>query len=218
MITRLSSRRSAFALIEVLVAVLFIGIFMLALLQVRNQALYQFLQSGDQHTGAWLAEMKMAELVSENLPDPEDEETWVLSESGDFAEYDDRSNEINAAVNEEWGDRTHFADFEWECTKELIFVGPEFIGTQEDLEYWEQPLDENGDPTDEADPNEKPAARLVRITLIVYLPEPKIRARTDEDSEVEPDRGRPSIKLVTYVDPAILFNAEPDEEVTTPEG
>ena len=124
MISYHAVNRRGFALIEVLVAVLFIGVFMLALLQVRNQALYQFLQSGDQHTGAWLAEMKMAEIVSEDLPDPADEDTWFLEDSGDFAEFDERNNEINAEVNEDWGNRTHFADFEWSYTKELIFVGP----------------------------------------------------------------------------------------------
>lgn len=218
MTTRPCNRHSGFALIEVLVAVLFIGIFMLALLQVRNQALYQFLQSGDQHSGAWLAEMKMAEMISQDLPDPENEDTWVISDSGDFAEYDDRSNDLNAGVNEDWEDRTFFADFEWECTKELIFVGPDFIGSQEDLDNWEEPLDENGEPTGEGDPRENAAARVVRVTLIVYLPEPKLRPR-DEDGEPAYEE-RPSIKLVTYVDPGIVFNAEPDDEAagTTPEG
>ena len=149
--TRRTGPRSGFALIEVLVAVLFLAIFLLALLQVRNQALHQFLLSGDQHTGAWLAEMKMAEVVSERLPDPEDEDTWESSESGDFAYLDDRNNDINRSVNEEWSDRTKFAKFEWSVTKELVFIGPGFIGSREDLDAWEQPLDENGEPTTDAD-------------------------------------------------------------------
>ena len=201
---RRSASHSGFALIEVLVAVLFLAIFLLALLQVRNQALHQFLLSGDQHTGAWLAEMKMAEVVSEKLPDPEDEDTWSLFESGDFAYLDDRNNEINRSINEEWSDRTSFSKFEWQVTKELVFVGPEFIGNRDDLDAWEQPLDDNGEPTSEADPRTKPAARIVRITLIVTLPESK-RSQQSEDSTSE----RPTVKLVTYVDPSILFDAEP---------
>ncbi|MCA8916307.1 MAG: hypothetical protein KDB90_12935 [Planctomycetes bacterium] len=212
--TRRTGPRSGFALIEVLVAVLFLAIFLLALLQVRNQALHQFLLSGDQHTGAWLAEMKMAEVVSERLPDPEDEDTWESSESGDFAYLDDRNNDINRSVNEEWSDRTKFAKFEWSVTKELVFIGPGFIGSREDLDAWEQPLDENGEPTTDADPRTKPAARIVRITLIVTLPETK----QSQDPEAELSE-RPTIKLVTYVDPSILFSAEPStEEAPTPAG
>ena len=210
-------QRKGFALIEVMVAVLFIGIFLLALLQVRNQTLHQFIRSGDQHSGAWLAEMKMAEVVSQNLPDPEEEDTWVITDNGDFAEYDERVNEVNASVNEDWVERTHFAEFEWEVTKELIFVGPNFIGNEEDLELWEAPVDENGDPLDEDDPREQAAARLVRITLIVYLPEnPAAQQDEDEDGEFVP-QGRDSIKLVTYVDPNILYNAEIEEDEPVPE-
>src|SRR5690606_30380563 len=110
------------------------GIFLLALLQVRNQTLHQFLISGDQHSGAWLAEMKMAAQISQKLPDPEDEDTWLLFDSGDFAYLDDRSNDINRSINEEWYDRTSFSKFEWEVTKELIFIGPDFIGNKEDLD------------------------------------------------------------------------------------
>ena len=212
--TRPRHNRAGFALIEVLVAVLFMGVFMLALLQVRNQTLHQFLRSDDQHTGAWLAEMKMAELVSQNLPDPEDEESWVLFENGDFAEFDDRLNRVNERINENWTERTNFSKFEWECTKELIFIGPDFIGTQEDLDAWEQPLDESGEPTDEADPREKAAARVVRVTLTVFLPEPRPSGVADEEAP----QGRPTIKLVTYVDPAILFQAEPAEEEAPAEG
>ncbi|MCB9931908.1 MAG: hypothetical protein H6841_00640 [Planctomycetes bacterium] len=203
--TRRPRNRGGFALVEVLVAVLFMGVFMLALLQVRNQTLHQFLRSGDQHTGAWLAELKMAELISQNLPDPEDEESWQIFESGDFAEFDDRLNEINANVNEGWTDRAAFSKFEWECTKELVFVGPSFIGSREDLDLWEQPLDENGEPTTDKDPREQAAARVVRVTLTVYLPEPKLSGLEDEQAP----QGRPVIKLVTYVDPSILFEAEP---------
>ncbi|MCA8913315.1 MAG: hypothetical protein KDB82_16575 [Planctomycetes bacterium] len=219
MISYHAVNRRGFALIEVLVAVLFIGVFMLALLQVRNQALYQFLQSGDQHTGAWLAEMKMAEIVSEDLPDPADEDTWFLEDSGDFAEFDERNNEINAEVNEDWGNRTHFADFEWSYTKELIFVGPDFIGNKEDLDNWEQPLDDNGDPTEEGDPREQPAARLIRVTLTITLPPPKVGTRDENGDLVTGERK--TIKVVTYVDPAVVFDAQPDEEAATeatPEG
>lgn len=203
--------RKGFALVEVLVAVMFMGIFLLALLQVRNQTLHRFIISGDQHSGAWLAEMKMAEVISQNLPDPEDEETWVLFESGDFSEYDERTNDLNGPINPDWVERNHFSKFEWEVTKELIFIGPNFIGNDEDLELWEEPLDENGDPLGEDDPREQAAARVVRITLIVYLPEPpNAWAAADDSSEPRP-QGRPSIKLVTYVDPYILYNAEVED-------
>ena len=210
-------QRKSFALIEVMVAVLFIGIFLLALLQVRNQALHQFLKSGDQHSGAWLAELKMAEVISQQLPDPENEDTWVMFDSGNFAEFDERTNDVNAQVNEDWVDRNHFARFEWEVTKELIFVGPNFIGNDEDLEYWEEPVDEYGDPLDEDDPREQPAARLVRITLIVYLPELPGQQVEDEYGDMRPQE-RQSIKLVTYVDPAVVFNADiEDGEEPPPE-
>ncbi|MBZ0136327.1 MAG: hypothetical protein K8I27_08140 [Planctomycetes bacterium] len=211
-----ANRRRGFALIEVLVAVLFIGIFLLALLQVRNQALHQFIRSGDHHSGAWLAEMKMAEVISQDLPDPENEETWFIQDSGDFAEFDERVNDINGRINENWVERNHFAKFEWEVTKELIFIGPNFIGNDEDLDLWEQPLDDNGDPLDEGDPREEAAARVVRITLIVYLPELPGYEK-DEEGDSQP-RQRESIKLVTYVDPAVLFNADVEtDEAPAPE-
>lgn len=211
------NRRKAFALIEVLVAVLFIAIFMLVLLQIRNQTIRQFIISGDQHTGAWLAEMKMAELISQDLPDPEDDTTWVTSDYGDFGYLDDRINSINANIQEGWEDRVVCGKFEFEWTKELLFIGPNFIGDREDLDMWEQPLDESGEPIiGESDPLEKPAARVVRVTLIVYLPEKRYNAGDEERDTTEE---RPTIKLVTYVDPAVLFNAEADtEETPAPEG
>jgi hypothetical protein len=210
------SRRKGFALIEVLVAVLFIAIFMLVLLQVRNQTIRQFIISGDQHTGAWLAEMKMAELLSQDLPDPEDDTTWVLSDYGDFGYMDDRLNSVNADVHENWEDRVVCGKFEYEWTKELLFIGPDFIGNKEDLDLWEQPLDETGEPIPgETDPMEKPAARVVRVTLIVYLPEQRFNAGS---AEAEAATGeRPTLKLVTYVDPATLFNAEANAEEAPPE-
>jgi hypothetical protein len=210
------NRRKGFALIEVLVAVLFIAIFMLVLLQIRNQALHQFVISGDQHTGAWLAEMKMSELISQDLPDEADDSTWVTSGGGDFGDFDDRVNDINRDINEDWIERSHFAKFEYEWTKELLFIGPNFIGNKEDLDLWEQPLDETtGEPVaGEEDPMEQPAARIVRITLTVYLPE--LRARPGDEEEATQER--PSIKLVTYVDPAIVFDAEANTEEPPPEG
>jgi hypothetical protein len=216
------NRRKGFALIEVLVAVLFIAIFMLVLLQIRNQALYQFIVSGDQHTGAWLAEMKMTELVSQDLPDPADDTTWMTSGGGDFGDFDDRVNDLNRDINEDWVERSHFAKFEYEWTKELLFIGPNFIGNKEDLDLWEQPLDETtGEAVEgEDDPMEQPAARIVRITLTVFMPEPRARADDDKisDEEAEARRKRPSVKLVTYVDPATLFEAEAATEEPPPEG
>ena len=207
------TRRHGFALIEVLVAVLFVGVFMLSLLQVRNQALHQFIQSDDQFTGAWLAEMKMAELVAQQLPDPEDEDTWIMDDYGDFGHFDGRTNDINRTVNEDWVDRTTFAKFEYEWTKELIFIGPDFIGTAEDLDMWEPPLDPYGEVDPLAkDPREEAAARVVRITLTVYLPE---RRQRDSEGEIT---DRKSIRLVTYVDPSILFEAEPATDDATETG
>ena len=51
---------------------------------------------------------------------------------------------------------------------------------------------------------------MVRITLIVYMPEPKGAVPEDKDGQPR-RRGRPSIKLVTYVDPYILFDAEVED-------
>lgn len=205
--------RAAFALIEVLVAVLFIGVFMLALLQVRNQALHSFITSSDQHTGAWLAELKMAELVSQDLPDPSDTENvegWGYSGSGDFAYLDDRVNDINDRINEEWVTRETFSKFEYEWTKELIFIGPDFIGDQYEIENWEPPIDDYGEELEEDDPLEKPAARVVRVTLVVKLPMHGREAETYEE-EVQ-QRDRRTIKLVTYVDPAALY--QPSHEAS----
>lgn len=206
-------RVRGFTLIEALLAVVIIGIAMLALLQIRNQTILRFNESGDQYTAAWLAEMKMAELMSEDLPDPEDEETWIMDGSGDFGDYDERLNELNRGVNPEWTDRRTFSLFEYEWTKELIFVGSTMTGTDEDFLEWEAPLDENGEVDETDDPNEKPAARVVRITLTIRLP---MRRQTDEEGEAETDDQldrRRTVKLVTYVDPGLLYT--PDEEDTT---
>lgn len=212
----MTRRARGFAMIEALVAVLIIGIALLALLQVRNQTLLRFVESGDAHTGAWLAEMKMNELISQDLPDPEDEETWISNGSGDFGDYDTRANAINASVNEGWVERATFAKFEYEWTKELVLVGNEFIGSREQLEAWEAPLDENGDPEQVDDPRDKPLARVVRVTLKVKTP---LRRGRDAEGGEESDEAyekRREIKLVTYVDPAVVFNAaEEDTEETT---
>jgi prepilin-type N-terminal cleavage/methylation domain-containing protein len=208
-------RRHGFALIEVVVAVLIIGISLLALLQIRNESMYKFIANGDQHTGAWLAELKMNELVAQDLPDPEDEETWELFGSGDFADYDIRVDELNRAVNPEWEDRYSFARFEYEWKKELVFIGPEFIGSKYELEEWEEPVDTFGEPTGIEDPRTKPAVRVVRVTLTVFMPEglkpPESSATpTPNARRVQMVDGRPAIRLVTYVDPTILFNAAED--------
>lgn len=219
--------RSAFALIEVLVAVVFISVFVFALMQSFNQALLEFMESSDQHSGAWLAELKMAELVSQELPDPTDEEradSWILTGRGDFAYMDGRLNEINQLANEEWAERNYFADFTYEWSKELIFVGPEFIGTDEDLYNYEQPVDEYNQPLpNETDPRTELAARLVRVTLIVRLPDRNREAETYEEEQRLSDET--TIKLVTYVDPSSLYSireeaeeAEQPEENEQPEG
>lgn len=217
------------ALVEVLMAILFVGIFLLALLQVRNQALRQFLITGDQYTASWLAEMKMNELMSEDLPNPNsDTDTpwdtgWV---EGDFADFDERVNALNSGVYRDWVDRSTFARFTFRYRKELIFVGAEFIGTREELENWEPPLDAEGkapeldaegNPIGVDDPRKMPTARLIRITLQVDVPQ---LTKVDAEDEEEVDRRtgtRPRqqtkvIHLVTYIDPDILFEAEAKAE------
>ncbi|MCC7510594.1 MAG: prepilin-type N-terminal cleavage/methylation domain-containing protein [Planctomycetes bacterium] len=214
--------KSGFALIEVLIAVVIIGVALLALLQVRNQSIHQFLTIGDQHTASWLAELKMNELVSQDLPDPQDEETWEDFDSGNFAYLDKRANELNAAYNRDWVWRDEFAKFEFEWKKEVIFIGREFIGNQWDLEGWEPAVDEYGEAIDQEDPHENPAVRVVRVTLTVYLPEdssrPAAEGTSTSERKVQMVNGRPAIQLVTYVDPSVLFAAEDDEaaETTTP--
>ncbi len=207
--------QSGFALIEVLIAVVIIGVALLALLQVRNQSIHQFLTIGDQHTASWLAELKMSELVSQDLPDPQDEETWEKFDSGDFGYLDKRANELNAAYNPDWVWRDEFAKFEFEWKKEVIFIGREFIGDQWDLEGWEPAVDESGETVDQEDPHENPAVRVVRVTLTVYLPEDNSRPAGASEGEgvrkVQIVNGRPAIQLVTYVDPSVLFVAEEAE-------
>lgn len=223
--------RSGFALVEVMIAIAVIGISLLVLLQIRNQALHTFVSSGDQFSASWLAELKMNELVSQDLPDPKDNETWELSGSGDFSEFDNRFNELNRRFNEDWEERYSYYKFEYEWTKELVFVGPDFIGSQYDLDEWEVPVDERGQELLMDDPREKPAVRVVRVTLTVYLPEDSTtRAQSassssgsGSQSQVQTVNGRPAIQLVTYVDPNILFTAVEEEaqaaeaENTTPE-
>lgn len=200
--------RGGFALIEAVVAVLIVSVALLALLQTRNQAMQQYLAMADHRSGSWLAEMKMAELVSQALPDPADDTTWNTSGSGDFGDLNARMNEINLRGNAEWAERNTFSKFEYEWTKELIFIGEDFIGTQEDLDAWEQPVDEMGDPTYAKNPNDGPLARVVRITLKVFIPSARARnAEGDEVSDEDHDKSR-TIKLVTYVDPNTLHAAE----------
>ena len=64
-------RRRGFALLEVMIAVLIMGFALMFLLQIRNQTISSFAESGDQHTAAWLAELKMNEIMSQDLPDPD---------------------------------------------------------------------------------------------------------------------------------------------------
>lgn len=209
-------RTSGFALIEVLVATLVMAVALITLLQVQSQTEVAFLTAGDKHTGAWLAELKMNELISEYLPNPEDEETWELTGGGDFSELDYRLNALNLSVNPDWEERYTFQEFEYEWRKELIFVGADFIGNQFDLDAWEEPLDERGQVLSTVeDPREKPAARVVRVTLTVFLPD-RVQARqaSRDDEAAMGNRGQQTIKLVTYVDPAIVFDAETNEELT----
>lgn len=211
--------KSGFALIEVLIAVVIIGVSLLVLLQVRNESIHQFLTIGDQHTASWLAELKMNELVSQDLPDPQNEETWEDSGSGNFAYLDKRTNELNAGYNQDWVWRDEFAKFEFEWKKEVIFIGREFIGDKWDLEGWEPAVDEFGETVDQEDPHENPAVRVVRVTLTVYLPEDNTRPAGERAStserKVQMVNGRPAIQLVTYVDPSVLFAAEEEEEAET---
>lgn len=201
-------RRRGFALIEAVVAVLIVRAVLLVLLQIRNQAMQQYLMTADQRTGAWLAEMKMAELISQALPDPADEETWNSSGNGDFSDLNARMNDISLRGDAAWTERNTFTKYEYEWTKELVFIGKDFIGSREELDAWEQPTDENGDPTTEQNPNNGPLARVVRVTLKVFIPSARQRnAEGDEVSDEQHNKNR-TIKLVTYVDPNTLHAAE----------
>lgn len=206
-----NSRHRGFALLEALVAIAIIGVTLLLLLQIRNNAVRQYLELGDQHTASWLAEMLMAELISEDLPDPSDEgeDTWYKSGNGDFSRFNDRLNQLNFGRNENWVERETFSKFEFEWTKELIFVGKDFIGNREDMDAWEQPEDERGDAIIEIkDPHSTPAVRLVRVTLRVFLPVKRVlNSEGEHESDAELEKRR-SISLVTYVDPNILHKAE----------
>lgn len=206
--------KGGFLLIEVLIAVVILGIVLLSLLQVRNTSFNKFINSNDRHTGAWLADMKMSELMAENLPDPSDAATFELSGSGDFGYLDDRYNDANSEINDNWEDRENFQKFTFEWTKELIFIGQDFIGSQDDLAEWE-PSESAVSGGDEAiedeDPNNKPAARVVRITLRIIMPD---RSKKSDESG-PPDN---IIELITYVDPKMLFEAaEEDEDASNPE-
>jgi prepilin-type N-terminal cleavage/methylation domain-containing protein len=209
----LSRAKRGFALLEVMVAVLIMGIALLFLLQVRNQTITAYNDSGDQRTAAWLAELKMNEILSERLPDPEDPDTYIIEDSGNFAEFDARMNDFNRRTNEKWVEKNYLARFEYKWTKELIFVGQQFTGNKDDLDNWEQPLDDAGEPTDEKDPRTQPAARVVRVTLEVTMP---LAVQRDEEGGLESETAlqkRRSVKLVTYLDPAQL--KKPAAETTT---
>ncbi len=215
---RTREARSGFALLEVMIAILIMGLALLFLLQVRNQTITAFTDSGDQHTAAWLAEMKMNELLCQRLPDPEDPDTFFDEDSGDFRELDGRLHDFNRRVNPKWVERDYLGKFTYHWTKELIFIGSEFTGNKEDLDNWEQPVDANGEPTDEKDPRTQPAARVVRVTLEVMLP---LARGNDSEGSAESDtqfEKRKTIKLVTYIDPATLrkVEEEPAAETTTP--
>lgn len=203
------ARTRGMVLLEALIAVLLVAVCLLVLLQVRNSAMQQYLQLGDQYTGSWLAELKMAELVSENLPDPADEDTWYLSGGGDFSDFNARLNDLNYGRNENWAERGTFSKYEFEWKKELIFVGKDFIGTREEMDAWVQPVDDSNEPIiDLKDPHTQPAARLVRVTLKVHLPMPRGRdAQGEEESDYEHEKRR-TITLVTYVDPNTMHKAE----------
>ncbi|MCF6228467.1 MAG: hypothetical protein L3J82_07405 [Planctomycetes bacterium] len=201
-------KHRAFMLLEVLVATMLIGVALLYLLQVQNQTLVQFMESKHDNTGVWLAEMKMAELMAEDLPDPSEPGTFETSDSGDFEFMDDRYNEVNSEINDNWKDREIYYQYKYEWSKELIFIGSDFIGAQEDLDNWEPSEDASNSGEDaiaDEDPNSKPAARVVRITLKVY----------HEDNKGKVD---PITTLVTYVDPAMLYEAgEEEEDPSNPE-
>ena len=199
--------KQGFALLEVMVAVLIMGIALLFLLQVRNQTISAYNDSGDARTAAWLAELKMNEILSERLPNPEDEDTYIIEDSGNFGSYDARVNDFNRRSSESWVDKNYLARFEYKWTKELIFVGQQFTGNKDDLDNWEQPLDASGEPTDEKDPRTQPAARIVRVTLEVTMP---LAVQRDAEGGLESETAlqkRRSIKLVTYLDPSTLKKA-----------
>ncbi|MBX3475204.1 MAG: prepilin-type N-terminal cleavage/methylation domain-containing protein [Planctomycetes bacterium] len=217
MTRRARHRRRAFALIEAVVAVLIVGVVLLALLQVRNQAMQQYLMMSDQRTGAWLAEMMMAELISEALPDPQDEATWSTSGSGDFSDLNNRLNDINLRGNASWTDRATFTKFEYEWTKELVFIGTDFIGSKAELDAWEAPVNDRGEPTGEKSPLDEPLARVVRVTLTLFIPAQRQRNAEGEEVDDQQHEKNRTIRLVTYVDPNTLHAAE-IESVDQPAG
>jgi prepilin-type N-terminal cleavage/methylation domain-containing protein len=207
-------RRKGFTLIEVVVAVLIIGVALVTLIAIRASAFHMFIQSNDQFTGAWLAELKMQELISQRLPDPEQEDTWDDEGYGDFTEYDHRVNELNRRYNPDWVDRVTFGRFEYHWRKEVVFIGTNFIGSRYDIETWEQPIDDFGQVIEEDDPRESPAARVVRITLTVFLPlddHEELSTYIQRNPNTPVVDGRPALRLVTYVDPAVLFDGARDE-------
>ncbi|MHC4839401.1 MAG: type IV pilus modification PilV family protein [Planctomycetota bacterium] len=204
----LRQQRRGFMLLEVLVASMIIAIALVALLQIQMQSMNQFLESSHKSTGVWLANMKMAELMAENLPDPSEPDTYESSDFGDFEYLDERYNTLNSDLNEDWTDRSIYAQFKYEWTKELIFIGTDFIGNQESIETWEptqETLDAGDAAVEDEDPANNPAARVVRITLKVF----------HEDNKGKVD---PITELVTYVDPKMLYEAAEEEEDPTGTG
>jgi len=216
--------RRGLALLEALVAVLIIGVVLVALIQIRNLAIRNFLTSSDQYTASWLAELLMEELLSQDFPDPEDEATWVLSGEGDFGHVDEKVNAANAVADPDWTDRRTFSTFTYRWTKELLFVGSEFTGDRDALEEWEAPQDANGEEADVDSPLEKPAVRIVRVVAEVFLPErrgqnvePVSREERGTREAEGPGGGAAakSIKLVTYFDPREVLESTSKEEDTT---
>jgi type II secretory pathway pseudopilin PulG len=209
-----TDNQQGIALIEVVVAVLLFAVAVVTLLGIQVQLIRGFNLAGDSHTAAWLAELKMEELLSQNLPDPNDEETWELTGGGDFSEFDAWSNSVHESIREDWQWRSSFANFEYRYRKELVFVGPEFIGSRYELEGWEDPTDRYSSDIPVNNPLEQPAARIVRVTLIVYLPEgyaPRGDQTGGDQSRYQMIDGRPAIRMVTYVDPGVLMDAISEE-------
>lgn len=199
--------RRGFSLLEALIACLIMAVVLMGMLDVRNNSIRWFTLSGDQYTAAWLAEMKMNELMSERLPDPSKEDTYSDADNGNFGEYDERVNSLNRTYNQKWTDRLYFEQFTYEWKKELIFVGQDFSGLQTDLEAWEPELDSYGQPTGD-DPRTKPMARVVRIALVVKRPLARgVTADGEDEPEDQWDKRR-TLRLVSYVDPATLFGGK----------
>lgn len=226
-------RKRGITLLEMIVALVIIGAVLLPLWASVRASRYNFWQAQRGTDGPWIANMIMSTLVSERLPQYPDEEdsgtigsdqSALITEEGTVREFleeigygdGDYFSEAQLEIFERWR-------YEW--TKEIVLVNEEgsYYSTDSDTssrpvpdfgqeDYEDRIRDESGRTVENTEPTpeelaELPAARVIRITLKLYVPATEEAGEVDEDVDYEEgdlrgtEAGDPNvITLVTFVD------------------